>query len=183
MGGEAWGERGAASATRLMRVLGGDRFVHVDAVFFHAAPDADAADVQRRGGLGLVAADLPQGVAHGRQGAKGRPGLPGPRFGKTCSSRGFIKDGWYMTQKLLLHISDRDKWPVVLMLVQSLVASAPAEQFQVVMLADIFAGGVCLACHRTLREQMEALVAADLHQTNIGRNCEQGILLGSSVLI
>jgi intracellular sulfur oxidation DsrE/DsrF family protein len=65
-----------------------------------------------------------------------------------------------MAQKLLLHISDRDKWPVALRLVQSLVESAPAEQFQVVIVADIFAGGVCLACHRTLREQMEALVAA-----------------------
>ena len=65
-----------------------------------------------------------------------------------------------MTRKLLLHISDRDKWPVALRLVQSLLASAPAGQLQVVMVADIFAGGVCLACHRTLLEEMEALVAA-----------------------
>jgi len=71
-----------------------------------------------------------------------------------------------MTQKLLLHISDRDKWPVALRLVQSLLASAPAGQFKVVMVADIFAGGVCLACHRTLREQMEALVVAG-HQIRV----------------
>jgi len=71
-----------------------------------------------------------------------------------------------MTQKLLLHISDRDKWPVALRLVESLMASAPAGKFQVVVVADIFAGGVCLACHRTLREQMEALVAAG-HQIRV----------------
>ncbi|MFZ5453576.1 MAG: hypothetical protein ACOZF2_17085 [Thermodesulfobacteriota bacterium] len=65
-----------------------------------------------------------------------------------------------MPQKLLLHISDREKWPVVVRLVQSLVESAPLEEIQVVIVADVFAGGVCLTCHRALREEMEALVAA-----------------------
>jgi intracellular sulfur oxidation DsrE/DsrF family protein len=65
-----------------------------------------------------------------------------------------------MARKLLLHISDRDKWPVALRLVKSLIDSAPEEQFQVVMVADVFAGGVCLSCHRGLQEQMQALVAA-----------------------
>jgi intracellular sulfur oxidation DsrE/DsrF family protein len=65
-----------------------------------------------------------------------------------------------MAKKVLLHISDRDKWPVAIRLVQALVADNPAEEFKLVILADIFAGAVCLACHRTLREEMEALVAA-----------------------
>lgn len=71
-----------------------------------------------------------------------------------------------MARKLLLHISDRDKWAVALRLVKFLVESAPEEQFQVVMVADIFAGGVCLSCHRGLREQMQALVAAG-HQIRV----------------
>jgi len=65
-----------------------------------------------------------------------------------------------MARKLLLHISDRDKWPLALSLVQSLTDKLPEENYQVVMVADVFAGGVCLACHRQLREQMEALTAA-----------------------
>jgi intracellular sulfur oxidation DsrE/DsrF family protein len=65
-----------------------------------------------------------------------------------------------MSKKLLLHLSDRDKWPVALRLVQSLLDRAPPEQIQVVIVAEVFAGGVCLVCHRALREQMEALVAA-----------------------
>jgi intracellular sulfur oxidation DsrE/DsrF family protein len=71
-----------------------------------------------------------------------------------------------MSKKMLLHISDRDKWPVALRMVESLVASAPEEQFQVVIVADVFAGGVCLACHRALREHMQALVAAG-HQIRV----------------
>jgi intracellular sulfur oxidation DsrE/DsrF family protein len=71
-----------------------------------------------------------------------------------------------MSKKLLLHISDRDKWPVALRLVQSLVESAPAEKPRVVIVADVFAGAVCLACHRALREQMAALVAAG-HQIRV----------------
>ncbi|MEW6386960.1 MAG: hypothetical protein AB1491_05525 [Thermodesulfobacteriota bacterium] len=71
-----------------------------------------------------------------------------------------------MAEKLLIHISDRDKWTIAVRLVQSLVDSAPAGQFQVVMVADMFAAGVCLACHRALREQMETLVAAG-HQIRV----------------
>ena len=65
-----------------------------------------------------------------------------------------------VVRKLLLHISDRDKWTIALRLVQSLTENLPEENYQVVMVADVFAGGVCLACHRQLREQMEALTAA-----------------------
>ena len=71
-----------------------------------------------------------------------------------------------MARKLLLHISDRDKWPVALRLVEILVEGAPEEQFQVVMVADVFAGGVCISCHRGLRDQMQALVAAG-HQIRV----------------
>ena len=65
-----------------------------------------------------------------------------------------------MARKLLLHISDRDKWPLALRLVQSLADDFPEEIFQVVIVADVFAGGICLACNRQLREQMEALTGA-----------------------
>jgi intracellular sulfur oxidation DsrE/DsrF family protein len=71
-----------------------------------------------------------------------------------------------MARKLLLHISDRDKWPVALRLVEILMESAPEEQFQVVIVADVFAGGICLSCHRGLRDQMQALVAAG-HQIRV----------------
>jgi intracellular sulfur oxidation DsrE/DsrF family protein len=65
-----------------------------------------------------------------------------------------------VARKLLLHISDRDKWTLALGLVQSLADKFPEENCQGVMVADVFAGGVCLACHRQLREHMEALSAA-----------------------
>jgi intracellular sulfur oxidation DsrE/DsrF family protein len=65
-----------------------------------------------------------------------------------------------VARKLLIHISDRDKWSLALRLVQSLTDNLSEENCQVVMVADVFAGGICLACHRQLREQMEALSAA-----------------------
>ena len=86
-----------------------------------------------------------------------------------------------MPQKLLIHISDREKWPVAIRLVQSLVESAPLEQLQVVIVADIFAGGVCLTCHRTLREQMEALVEAG-HQIRVCATSLQALNLRTAGL-
>jgi intracellular sulfur oxidation DsrE/DsrF family protein len=71
-----------------------------------------------------------------------------------------------MAQKVVLHISDRDKWQVALRLAEALVAGESAEEFQLVIVADIFAGAVCLACSPTLRDQLEALVAAG-HQVRI----------------
>ena len=65
-----------------------------------------------------------------------------------------------VARKLLLHISDRDKWSLALSLVQSLLDSLPEENYQVIIVADVFAVGICLACHRQLREKMEALTAA-----------------------
>lgn len=65
-----------------------------------------------------------------------------------------------VARKLLLHISDRDKWTLALRLVQSLADNFPEENNQVIIVADVFAGGVCLTCHRQLREQMEVLTAA-----------------------
>jgi intracellular sulfur oxidation DsrE/DsrF family protein len=65
-----------------------------------------------------------------------------------------------VARKLLLHISDRDKWSLALSLVQSLMDNLPEENYQVIIVADVFAVGICLACHRQLREKMEALTAA-----------------------
>jgi len=65
-----------------------------------------------------------------------------------------------VTNRLLIHISDRDKWSAVLNLVQALLARAGREGTEVIIVADIFAGAVCLACSRVLREQMQAFAAA-----------------------
>lgn len=62
-----------------------------------------------------------------------------------------------MEQKLLLHISDRDKWSTALALIKALADQSPGEM---VIIADIFAVGICVACNKILGEQMQALVAA-----------------------
>ena len=64
-----------------------------------------------------------------------------------------------MERKLLIHISDRDKWHATLNLVAALENSHGEKDVEVVIVADIFAGGVCVACSRTLREQMAAAAA------------------------
>jgi intracellular sulfur oxidation DsrE/DsrF family protein len=62
-----------------------------------------------------------------------------------------------MEGKLLLHISDRDKWPTALALIKALVDQS---QWKIVVIADIFAVGICVACNKILSEQMQALVEA-----------------------
>jgi intracellular sulfur oxidation DsrE/DsrF family protein len=65
-----------------------------------------------------------------------------------------------MTNKLLLHISDRDKWSAVLSLVNSLIERAGQDDLTISIVADLFAGAVCLACSKILREQMIAFATA-----------------------
>jgi intracellular sulfur oxidation DsrE/DsrF family protein len=65
-----------------------------------------------------------------------------------------------MTNKLLIHISDRDKWSAALSLLEALMAKVGQDGLEIIIVADIFAGAVCLACSRVLREQMQAFVDA-----------------------
>lgn len=62
--------------------------------------------------------------------------------------------------KLLIHISDRDKWAVAVKMASASVASVAPGELEVVIVADVFAGAVCLACDRKLRSEMEAFCAA-----------------------
>lgn len=60
--------------------------------------------------------------------------------------------------KVLVHISDRDKWAPALQQAEGFIEAHPGVE--VVVLADIFAGAVCVACDRRLRLQMEEFVKA-----------------------
>jgi intracellular sulfur oxidation DsrE/DsrF family protein len=60
--------------------------------------------------------------------------------------------------KLLIHISDRDKWHTVCQLIMAFQDSPGGRDIHVVVVADIFAGGVCLACSKALRDNLQALV-------------------------
>jgi len=62
--------------------------------------------------------------------------------------------------KLLIHLSDRDKWVAVLNLATSLAAQPVTGRWEILIVADIFAGGVCVACNKALRQQMVDFVAA-----------------------
>jgi intracellular sulfur oxidation DsrE/DsrF family protein len=65
-----------------------------------------------------------------------------------------------VTSKFLIHISDRDKWPAVLNLLDAQMERAGREGLEIIIVADIFAGAVCLACSKALREHMLAFVTA-----------------------
>jgi len=62
--------------------------------------------------------------------------------------------------KLLIHLSDRDKWVAVLNLATSLAAEPVTGNREILIVADIFAGGVCVACNKALGQQMVDFVAA-----------------------
>ncbi|MHC1742824.1 MAG: hypothetical protein AB9873_07300 [Syntrophobacteraceae bacterium] len=61
---------------------------------------------------------------------------------------------------ILIHISDRDKWSSAIKMAGACAASEVPEAQEIVIVADAFAGAVCLACDRLLRTQMENLSAA-----------------------
>jgi intracellular sulfur oxidation DsrE/DsrF family protein len=60
--------------------------------------------------------------------------------------------------KVLIHISDRDKWSSTLTMCLNLARETTADALELVILADIFAGAVCVACDRNLRKLMNELV-------------------------
>ena len=60
--------------------------------------------------------------------------------------------------KILIHISDRDKWRFVLNQIARLSEVEEGSKPDVTIIADGFAVGVCIACDRMLREQMAGFV-------------------------
>jgi intracellular sulfur oxidation DsrE/DsrF family protein len=68
-----------------------------------------------------------------------------------------------MGDKLLIHISDRDKWPSLCQLIAAFENSPGGKDLHVVVVADIFAGAVCLACSKALRDNLQALADRGHH--------------------
>jgi intracellular sulfur oxidation DsrE/DsrF family protein len=60
--------------------------------------------------------------------------------------------------KILIHISDRDKWRPVLSQVSRLTEASEVDSLEMTIIADAFAGAVCIACDRLLRRSMEDCV-------------------------
>jgi hypothetical protein len=60
--------------------------------------------------------------------------------------------------KILIHISDRDKWRFVLKQSARLTEGKKGGKPHVIVIADSFAVGVCIACDRMLRVQMADFV-------------------------
>ena len=63
-------------------------------------------------------------------------------------------------EKLLIHISDRDKWGSVFNLIDAMTKDLDGDDPEIVIVADIFAGAVCIACNKSLKEQMIDFVDA-----------------------
>lgn len=62
--------------------------------------------------------------------------------------------------KLLIHISDRDKWSSALCVISRLMENSADKDIEVTIFADIFAGAVCIACNKNLKQQMIDFVEA-----------------------
>ena len=60
--------------------------------------------------------------------------------------------------KILIHISDRDKWPAVFSQLAPLLDQDDSTDMKIAILADVFAGAVCIACNPELEQQMSAFV-------------------------
>ena len=60
--------------------------------------------------------------------------------------------------KILIHISDRDKWRLVLNQIGQIMEVEEASKPDIIIIADGFAVGVCIACDRMLRQQMADFV-------------------------
>jgi len=73
--------------------------------------------------------------------------------------------------KVLIHISDRDKWSQALTQALSFSRGMASNELELIIVADIFAGAVCIACDRKLRETMVEFVDAG-HQIEA---CEESL--------
>ena len=56
--------------------------------------------------------------------------------------------------RLLIHISDRDKWNSVFSLIDRLIEYHGEKDWEIIIIADMFAGAVCIACNKSLKQQM-----------------------------
>jgi uncharacterized protein len=63
-------------------------------------------------------------------------------------------------RKILIHISDRDKWQTAVCLVAASMENKEADGLEIVIIADVFAGAVCLHCNQSLKQQMIDLAAS-----------------------
>jgi intracellular sulfur oxidation DsrE/DsrF family protein len=63
-------------------------------------------------------------------------------------------------RKILIHLSDRDKWQSAVWLVGALMENKEADGLEIVIIADVFAGAVCLHCNQSLKQQMTDLAAS-----------------------
>jgi len=57
-------------------------------------------------------------------------------------------------RKVLIHVSDRDKWLSVIGPVTRLLDENSVSNIEIVIIADIFAGAVCLHCNQSLKQQL-----------------------------
>ena len=73
--------------------------------------------------------------------------------------------------KILIHISDRDKWRFVLNQIARITEVEEGSKQDVIIIADAFAVGVCIACDRILREQMANFVS----EGGRIRGCEESL--------
>jgi intracellular sulfur oxidation DsrE/DsrF family protein len=62
------------------------------------------------------------------------------------------------SNKILIHISDRDKWPAVFSQLALLLKREDSQDMKIAILADVFAGTVCIACNPELEQQMSDFV-------------------------
>jgi hypothetical protein len=65
-----------------------------------------------------------------------------------------------VTAKVLIHISDRDKWSSAVKMASACRDPEAPEALEIVILADVFAGAVCLACDRNLQAEMKEFCGA-----------------------
>lgn len=61
--------------------------------------------------------------------------------------------------KLLIHISDRDKWNSIFSLISRMKENEDEKELKVIIIADVFAGAVCIACNQSLKQQMVDFVS------------------------
>ena len=62
--------------------------------------------------------------------------------------------------KLLIHLSDRDKWSSVFGLINKMMIEIEGNKLEIIIIADIFAGAVYIACNKSLKNQMVNFVKA-----------------------
>jgi intracellular sulfur oxidation DsrE/DsrF family protein len=65
-----------------------------------------------------------------------------------------MKESPLVVYRLLFHISDRDKWSSVFGLINKMTKEIEGNKLEIIIIADVFAGAVCIACNKSLKNQM-----------------------------